>query len=87
MKHQKIKKAKKNRTFFYFSGRILIRSEIKLTKQQRKEIFKIIRINIHYSPKAYAFYTARRISHTLKNEVSSVSVLANALFYIIKISI
>lgn len=75
----------KKRTYIYLSGRILIKSEIKLTEQQRKEIFDIIRKNVENPYYGYQQQMTRKIFHKLENLVYGVEFSLNRIGYLVKI--
>ena len=75
----------KKRTFRYFSGRILIKSEIKLTKNQRTEIFDIVRKSLEKIYYGFERQIPREIFHKLEGNVHSVEFYTTRLGFLVKI--
>lgn len=85
MKEQQQQKPTKKRTFIYFYRRILIKSNIKLTKEQKERIFKIVRIDFYNPFLGHARIVARQIFYELGSPVSKVIFHKHKILCFIKI--
>lgn len=81
----KIKRKLRKRNFIYFSSRILIRSQINLTKQQREEIFEIIRRITQNPFYGCEYQIVRSIFYKIGNPVCKVEFKPRKIVFDIKI--
>lgn len=85
MKTQKFKEFIRKRNFRYLSGRILIKSEIPLTKQQREDVFNIVRKTIQNPYYGFDRQIPRAIFHKLEGYVYSVEFYVTRFGYLVKL--
>ena len=85
MKKNNFKEFIRKRTFRYFSGRILIKSEIRLTKQQREDIFHTVRKTVQNPYYGFDRQIPRVIFHKLEEYVYSVEFYMTRLGYLVKL--
>ena len=85
MESRGFEKFLKKRTHRYLSGRILIKSDIYLTRNQRDEILKIVRTTINNPYYGCEYQITRNIFYKLGKPVYGVHFYSNRIGILIKI--
>lgn len=85
MKIRHKRKKIKCKKFIYFLGRVIIKSDIKLTKIMKKRIRDIIKDNTTYPYYGYDYTITKTIFYLCGKNVAGVYFVHNRIFFFVKI--